>query len=98
MHEGVALGFREIEGLDGIVTVANVKAAARVYLCGGRIIDAEHDHQPGMHPRDVLTELLSWEEGELSFVCIPVHRTDRFEMGTQALLMDLAREQDERVA
>jgi hypothetical protein len=68
-----------------------------VYLSAGRIVDAEHD-TPGLHPRDVLAQLLSWSEGEFSFVSLPVRRTDRFEMGTHALLQDLAREQDERVA
>jgi hypothetical protein len=97
VHLGSVLALAELEGLDGIVTVASEKAAARIYLSGGRIVDAEHDH-PGRHARDVLGELLSWQEGEFSFVCIPVNRADRFEMGTQALLVDLAREEDERVA
>jgi hypothetical protein len=39
-----------------------------------------------------------WPEGEFSLTCLPVRRADRFEMGTHALLMDLARERDEQVA
>jgi hypothetical protein len=97
VHLASVLALAELEGLDGIVTVANERSAGRVYLSGGRIIDAEHD-TPGLHPRDVLAQLMSWNEGEFSFVSLPVRRTDRFEMGTHALLMELAREQDERVA
>jgi hypothetical protein len=97
VHLASVLGLAELEELDGILTVANEHAAARVYMSGGRIVDAEQD-TPGSQPRDVLADLLTWTDGEFSFVCIPVRRSDRFDMGTHALLLELTREQDERVA
>ena len=97
VHLASVLALAELERLDGILTVANERGAGRVYFSGGRIVDADSD-TPGMHPRDVLAELLSLPEGEFSFVCIPVRRADRFDMGTHALLLELTREQDERVA
>ncbi|HEX3597917.1 MAG TPA: DUF4388 domain-containing protein [Polyangiaceae bacterium] len=97
VHLASVLALAELEALDGILTVANERCAARVYFCGGRIVDAEQD-TPGLQARDVLADLLTWSEGEFSFVCIAVRRSDRFEMGTHALLLELTREQDERVA
>jgi hypothetical protein len=97
VHLGSVLALAELEHLDGVVTVANERCSARIYLCGGRIVDAEHD-QPELQPRDVLGQVLAWPEGEFSLTCLPVRRADRFEMGTHALLMELARERDEQVA
>ncbi len=97
VHLASVLGLAELEKLDGVLTVANERCAGRIYFSSGRIVDAELD-TPGLHPRDVLADLLSWTEGEFSFVCIPVRRNDRFELGTHALLLELADEQDERVA
>jgi hypothetical protein len=91
------LSMLEMEALDATVTVANEKDAARLYVAGGRLIDAEYD-KAKLGPRDVLRDLLDWDEGEFNIVCGPVARTDRFNSTTTALLMDVARERDEHVA
>jgi hypothetical protein len=97
VHLSSVLSLLEMEHLEGIVTVANERTAARIYLAHGRIVDAELDHST-LAARDVLTELVGWTEGEFSIVCVPVRRRDRFEMPTTALLLDVTRERDERVA
>jgi hypothetical protein len=97
VHLSSILSLAEMEGIEGILTVANEASAARIYLSGGRIVDADADHS-AMAPREVLGDLLGWTEGEFSVVCVPVNRPDRFEMRTTALLIDVTRERDERVA
>jgi hypothetical protein len=97
VHLSSVLSLAELEGIEGILTVANEKSAARIYLSAGRIVDADADHS-ALTPREVLGDLLAWTEGEFSVVCVPVTRQDRFDMRTTALLIDVARERDERVA
>jgi hypothetical protein len=91
------LALVEMERLTGLITIANDRAAVRIYIREGRVIDAEQDGSSAS-PRDVLGSLLEWQDAEFSVVCVPVQRRDRVDMPTTALLLDLVRERDERVA
>jgi hypothetical protein len=91
------LALVEMERLTGLITIANDRAAVRIYIREGRVIDAEQDGSSAS-PRDVLGSLLEWQDAEFSVVCVPVQRRARVDMPTTALLLDLVRERDERVA
>lgn len=91
------LALVELEHLTGLITIADDRCAVRIYVRDGRVIDAERDGVADP-PHEILGDLLEWPEAEFSIACIPVNRTDRVEMPTTALLLDLVRERDERVA
>jgi hypothetical protein len=93
VHLKSLLTLAELERLDGVITVANENSAARVYVSEGRVVDAEFDHGK-LAPRDVLAELLNWNDGEFSVVCTTVRRHDHFETSTSALLLEITQGSD----
>jgi hypothetical protein len=63
----------------------------------GRLVDVTPVPE-GSSPRAELSRLLAWTEGAFEFFVQPVQRPNRIGVGTTALLLDLAREEDEAVA
>jgi hypothetical protein len=96
VHLTSLLSLAEVERLDAIITVANESNAARIYVSGGRVIDAEFD-QATLAPRDVVAELIGWTDGEFSVMCTKIRRADRFETTTSTLLQEITREREERL-
>jgi hypothetical protein len=96
VHLTSLLSLAEMERLEGVITVANERSAARIYVSEGRIVDAEFDKST-LAPRDVVAELIGWADGEFSVLCTKVRRPDRFETSTQALLHDITQEREQRL-
>lgn len=94
VHLTSLLSLAEMERIDAIITVANEDNAARIYVSGGRIVDAEFDQQT-LAPRDVVAELIGWSDGEFSVMCTKIRRADRLETATSVLLQELAQERDQ---
>jgi len=84
----------EMERMTGELVVRRDIEEARVYIDGGRIVDLE-PVAPGESARGRIRDVLGWKEGAFEFDVQPVHRKDRIEVSTTALLIDLAREDDE---
>jgi hypothetical protein len=96
VHLASLLSLVEMERLEAIITVANERSAARVYVSQGRVVDAEFD-KATLAPRDVLAELLGWTDGEFSVMCTKIRRPDRFERATSVLLQEITQERDDRL-
>ena len=66
-----------------------------MFLSDGRIVDV--DPVPASETRrERIAKLLAAEEGTFGFSVEKVDRADRLQVGTTALLLDLAREADEK--
>ncbi len=101
------LVFLDLERHSGVITVMQGGRTAQLFLREGQIIDADrvtgprekarHPSEAPGHdgPRALLREVFHWNEGEFEFAVGPVARADRLQVGTRALLLDLAREIDE---
>jgi hypothetical protein len=80
-----------MEQLSGVLRLS-AEDDVRVYLRHGHVVDVEG---AGTSPRAVLARALEWSTGTFSFARRDVNREDRVLASTTALLLDLAREQDE---
>jgi hypothetical protein len=80
-----------MEQLSGVLRLS-AEEDVRVYLRHGHVVDVEG---AGTSPRAVLARALEWSTGTFSFARRDVNREDRVRASTTALLLDLAREQDE---
>jgi hypothetical protein len=80
-----------MEQLSGVLRLS-VGEDVRVYLRHGCVVDVEG---PGDSPRESLARALERSAGTFSFARRDVNREDRVRASTTALLLDLAREQDE---
>jgi hypothetical protein len=87
----------DMERLTGELTLQRDGASAVIYVRSGQLVDVEGG-EAGATPREQIGKLLGWEEGSFEFVVRPVDRPDRVGTSTTALLLDLAREDDERRA
>jgi len=84
----------EMERMTGELAVRHGIEEVRVYINAGKLIDVE-PRTRGESGRTRMRTVLGWKEGSFEFDVRPVHRKDRIEMSTTALLLDLAREDDE---
>lgn len=82
----------EMERMSGTLSLRRGDDAAVIFLREGRIVDVEPS--PGA-PRARIGELLAWTEGTFEFAAGDVTREDRVCTSTTALVLDLAREDDE---
>jgi hypothetical protein len=80
-----------MEQLSGVLRLTGDEDV-RVYLRQGHVVDVEG---AGASPREALARALEWSGGAFSFARREVNREDRVRASTTALLLDLAREQDE---
>jgi hypothetical protein len=89
------LGLFEMERMTGRLVVTTGGTESQVFLSDGRIVDV--DPAPaGETRRERIAKLLAAEEGTFGFSVEKVDRADRLQVGTTALLLDLAREADEK--
>jgi hypothetical protein len=91
------LSLFEMDRLTGQLTLVTGAGERRIYLLGGRVVDVE-PVPAGKTRRDCLAELVAAEGGRFEFTVVPVDRVDHMHTSTTALLLDLAREADERSA
>ncbi len=84
----------EMERMTGELVVRHGVEEARIFIDGGRLVDVE-PLAPDEAGRTRMRSILGWKEGSFEFDVHPVQREDRIGMSTTALLLDLAREDDE---
>ncbi len=87
----------DMERLSGTLVLRREEETATVFIDEGRLVDVEGAHLD-LTPRARIGQLVDWEEGVFELSVGAVNRPDRVSMGTTALLIDLAREADERKA
>lgn len=90
------LSLAGIERMTGVVQLARGPVTVRLYLRDGDVVDVVDEGDADTAPREVLAELLRWDEGTFSVLLESVDRPDRIGVPTTALLLDLAREHDEQ--
>ena len=84
----------DMERMSGELRLERDGAEATIFLRDGEIVDVEPG-VAGVSPRDVLRGVLAWNEGTFEFRMSAVTRPNVVNVGTTALLLDLAREDDE---
>jgi hypothetical protein len=84
----------EMERMTGELVVRHDIEEARLYVSAGRVVDVE-PVVAGETARERVRAILGWREGSFAFDVHSVGRLDRIGMSTTALLLDLAREDDE---
>jgi len=89
------LALFEMERMTGRLVATHGEDEARIFFKDGAVVDVEPT-APGSTPRARMAEVLAWESGAFEFSVEPVVRNNRIGVGTTALLLDLARESDER--
>ena len=85
----------EMERMTGRLVLTILGAESQMYFHDGRIFDVEPVAK-GETRRGRIGKLLAAEEGTFEFSVEKVERPDRLGIGTTALLLDFARESDER--
>ena len=88
----------EMERMSGELKLSDGGLSrAQVFLRDGRVIDAVADPaRPHVSARQLLGELMRWRDGTFELTLGAVERPDRIETPTTVLMLDLAREHDER--
>ncbi|MEQ8455618.1 MAG: PilZ domain-containing protein [Sandaracinaceae bacterium] len=88
------LSLAGLEQMTGVLRVGGAEGdGIEVFLQDGRVVDAMDGS--GAAPRAVLAELCRRGQGSFALTLEPVDRPDRLGASTTALLLDLAREEDE---
>lgn len=87
----------EMERLTGELTLRRDDKKAVIFVREGQLVDVVGEVE-GDTPRAQIGKLLAWDDGAFEFVLGPVDRADRVGTSTTGLLLDLAREDDERRA
>jgi hypothetical protein len=94
IHLGTLFGLFEMERMTGRLVLRTRGAESRLYFSDGHILDVEPLGR-GEDRRARIGKLLAAREGTFEFSVEKVDRPDRLGVGTTALLLDLAREEDE---
>ena len=89
-----ALWLLDQEKLSGVLEFRRPGETIVLYLNDGCVIDAESPDQE-RSPRDHLSVLMGWEDGDFEFRVETVDREDKIGVPTQGLLLDLAVASDE---
>jgi len=89
-----ALWLLDNEHLSGVCEFQRPGEEIVLFLSEGRVIDAESPNQE-RSPREHLSALMAWDDGEFEFRVETVDRPDRLGVPTQGLLLDLAVASDE---
>jgi len=89
------LAFIELERMSGVIRLKQDSQCAKLYVSEGRVIDAVAGEDWSVNPLELLTSLMRWNRGVFEFRLQEVDRKDRIEMSTSALLIELARREDE---
>jgi hypothetical protein len=89
-----ALWLLDQERLSGELEFRRDGEQVILFLSEGRVIDVESPNNE-RNPRDHLSALMKWRDGEFEFRVRDVDRPDRLGVPTQGLLLDLAVASDE---
>jgi len=89
-----ALWLLDQERLSGELEFRRDGEQVVLFLSEGRVIDAESPNSE-RDPREHLSALMKWQDGEFEFRTEDVDRPDRLGVPTQGLLLDLAVASDE---
>ncbi|MBN1655503.1 MAG: DUF4388 domain-containing protein [Deltaproteobacteria bacterium] len=89
------LAFFELERMSGVIRLEQKAQTARLYISEGRVIDALAGENWSVNPLELLCSLMRWTTGKFEFRVQKVERKDRIAMSTSALLIELARREDE---
>lgn len=83
----------EIERMSGELWMSSGQRTYTLYWSKGALIDVEPARDGNV--RNVVAELIHWRDGMFRFMLADVDRPDRVQTSVTALLLDIAREQDE---
>jgi hypothetical protein len=89
-----ALWLLDQERLSGVLEFEREGEVIVLYLSEGSVIDADSPNDE-REPREHLSALMAWEDGEFEFRVEDIDRPDRIGVPTQGLLLDLAVASDE---
>ncbi len=89
------LGFFELERASGVLHLEQGSKTASLFVREGSIVDVESE-PPNPSPTEALVSLLGWPDGAFEFNFGTVDRDDVVATSTTALLMESARQSDER--
>jgi hypothetical protein len=89
-----ALWLLDQERLSGVLEFNREDEVIVLYLSEGSVIDAESPNLE-REPREHLSALMAWDDGEFEFRVEEIDRPDRIGVPTQGLLLDLAVASDE---
>tara|TARA_R110002096_G_scaffold436021_1_gene665172 strand:- start:21302 stop:22402 length:1101 start_codon:yes stop_codon:yes gene_type:complete len=90
------LGLMEMERMSGELRFnAYEKSELVLYVCAGKPVDMIDVSDNSKAPRDLLSQLMGWNEGEFHFVVEEIDREDRLGTSMTSLILDLARAEDE---
>jgi hypothetical protein len=85
----------EMERMTGKLIVVRDRDEGRIFLRDGQIVDVEPlARKQTLRAR--IMQLLAWEDGSFEFSVEAVARPNKLGVGMTALLLDLARESDEK--
>ncbi len=84
----------DMERMSGELVLRSAEARVTIFVRNGEIVDVE-PVRAGSTPREALRSALGWVAGTFDFFVGKVDRDNRINVGTTALLLDLAREDDE---
>lgn len=85
----------EMERMTGKLVVVRGAEERRIFVRDGKLIDVE-PIATEQTTRGAVMEVLAWDDGAFEFSVEPVSRANMLNVGTTALLIDLAREADEK--
>lgn len=86
----------ELERMSGLATLHGPGGTGRVALRQGRVIRSRIDGEQGPHGAHAVYEMLQWPSGTFEFSAGNVAGDDQIGMSTSFLLMEGARQADER--
>lgn len=89
------LSFMEMERMTGVLELSHGAERAKLWVKHGRLRNAQST-QPAGDPVQLLANLLHWNGGRFHFSVQDIDVPDRINMSTTGLLLELARQGDER--
>jgi Domain of unknown function (DUF4388)/PilZ domain len=94
VHLGALCSLFDMERISGELLLARGNERVTIFVRNGELVDVA-PVPAGTTPRDALRGALRWTQGTFDFFVGKVDRENKINAGTTALLLDLAREDDE---
>jgi len=94
VHLGALCSLFDMERISGELLLARGKERITIFVRNGEIVDVS-PVAAGSTPREALRGALRWTQGTFDFFVGKVDRENKINLGTTALLIDMAREDDE---
>lgn len=89
------MSFADMEQMTGVLFVSASNNGGRIYFSKGRIVDATLERD-SVDVRNDLSAMVTWPRATFRFKAEEVSRPDRVNSSTTAVLLELARIQDEQ--